>query len=359
MTTAARTLLNDTVSRPEVDGERSTGFFVGEDTISNLIGPPWGPHTVRYAARGYQLPPTATNGATTAWHCRIDYSVSQQAYGIFLEVPDTQLDTWGSAIWLDHHGAGDAAYVSCWSTGAGIEVASFVNCTRNIISTIQVADCANSVLYIGLWEQDVVPNYGMFLAQESYAKAFIAQKRTSSPDGQPTIGIAEHGYDTWRFRGLNSGDIICESLPASAGTVKRNGQEVRSRGAYWTGAASQSVDAVFKLVVEDDSPLAYAAYLYVGPPGSETLSCCYRPGALDMQLNTIQNVQYLDGYTGSVSIRSNAGGTTIATFDPTVAANETGMWLVCNQGGTTTVRRVTLSSPSGGKCNLQVDEVVS
>lgn len=344
--------------KPRVSGTRVDGFVSGDAYIENLVPVPWGPYNIRYCTRGYNLPPLTTNGVTSAWYCRPDYSLSQQAYGIVGEVSASQQDTWGSFLWINHRGLGDAAYISCFNTGAGLEVAGFCNGTRNIISTIQTADCANSVCYIALWEQDVTPNYGLFLGQESYAKAFIAQKRVNSVDGGHQFGVAEHDYATWRWRLLNDGGSIQESLAASAGTLKRNSPEMRLRGAYWNGASSASLDCLVKLVVEDDSPLAYAAYFYVGPPGSETLACCYRPGALDMQLNTIQNVRYIDGYTGNVTIRSNAGGTELLDLELAPADGNTGMLLITRQGAVISKQQVKLDVAVGGKRNLYVDEIV-
>lgn len=319
------------------------GAEFGNATISNQESTP---AVVRYGSRAYPRPLDGVN-ETAALYCRLDHA-DQQQVGIYGEITPTQADTWGSFLKGIHYGRGDFIFVGQFTAGgAAYEASSFADGTKGYISTVQADSLPNVTLFNALWEWPTVPNYGMFFAAEAPGHALTIQKFAGAADGQAQIRITEHDYGRHRYRVLNDGGIICESLAATAGAHTRNSPELRVRGAYWDGADSHDVDGLVKLVMETDGPL-YGMYMYVGAPGAESLSCIYRPGALDMQLNTIQNVRYLDGYTAQVTIRSNAGGTVLADFDPTIAAEETALLLRCRDGDVYTLQRVTLGADDSG-----------
>lgn len=318
-------------------------FEVCNNTITNVD--PVSPAVVRFSSRIF---PHAIAGVneTTGHYCKIDPSgADHHISALYVDITSAQLDTYGPAIKIMHDGSGDAVYCALFrASGSASEAASFSDGTKGFISTNQVAGHPNVVLFNALWEQIDVPNIGVILADNCTGHGLTIRKYNvaETVDGQAQIRIVEHDYTQHRFRVFNNGDQINECLDASVGAPGVNSPEIRTRAKCWDGAASQSFDGVIKMVVENPVGPIYGMRMYAGPAAGPFLSCIFRPAALDMQLNTIQNVSTIDGYTGSVKIRSNAGGTELLEATPTLATGETAMILLRREvaGGTYANQRV-------------------
>lgn len=108
-----------------------------------------------------------------------------QVGGINIELYD-QTDAYGVGMSIAHYGAGDAIYVPMFTDGgAAFEAASFHTGTKGIISTVQTTDCFYTVLFNGLWGQPTEPGYGLFYADHSPAKAFVARRMEHDLGGTP------------------------------------------------------------------------------------------------------------------------------------------------------------------------------
>lgn len=329
-------------------GSSELGMEVGNTTISNLESPPV---TVRYMSRLHTLP---LDGAaeTAGMYIRLDQSVDDQVVGIYGEVTDDQLDTYGALMKVVHFGAGDAIYVAMFSDSAvAFEAATWANGSKGFISTFQADSLPNSTLYTALHEWDFVPNYGLFYASEAYARALTIQKRTTSPDGNDQIRIVENDFSRNRFSVYNNGVTRLESLPATSGTTTRDAPELQLRGAYWDGGGSVDRNMLLQHVVSGAA--ASELRIRIGNTGTEAISVILRPTQLDMQENDIVAVNSVQGPAAdTLELHTNA--TLCAEIDSTIADGETAFLIRRRVGETYSLQRVSMGVADSGGSGYKV-----
>lgn len=323
-------------------------FGFGDDTIANLE-PTLA--TVRYAMRAF-VPPIDGVNESAVFYSRLTYSVSEQQQAVlYFEITDTQVDTYGAPVKIIHDGHGDAMYVAMLNDGVGFECATFADGSRGIISTLQEPATAkpNAVLIQTLWESTTVPNFGMFFADGAIGNAFTVRKLAGSSDGVTQIRIIERDAlsNRQRFGVYNDGAIAVSSLAADAGNVTRESPEYRTEGAYWDGAATQTIGHVWKTVVTDDSPAAAEIRWYERPSGVllAILRNAGGVGQLDMQLGSVVNV-------ASIQSANNgdyyAAGALCLQLLPPVADNDTSVTLRIQVGGVESTELVLLGPEGSG-----------
>jgi hypothetical protein len=138
--------------------------------------------------------------------------------------------------------------------GVGFEAASFVNGSRGILSTIQVAECAYSTLFNCVWGQPTVPLYGMFYADQAPGNAFTIRKLTGASDNQTQIRIWEPDISRTRFEVYNNGDTRISGVAATSTTTIVNSSSFHFRGSYWNGSQSSDLDFTIQNIVSSVTP---------------------------------------------------------------------------------------------------------
>lgn len=252
------------------------GTFVG------LNLDPVSPATVR-GGIAPPIPATGTTDEQAGIYMRLAPTAPGQC-GVYLEVPTTQLDTWGSALKVIHRGEGDAVYVACFNTGAGYEAASWHDGSRGFISTLQTSGLPNSMLFVGLWDQADIPNAGAFVAQLVPAHAFTAQKRSGASDGYPQFRVVESDFSVDRWGAYNDGSTAQRSLPATVGTPSRESPELRLIGSEYVSGAAHDVQLTLKVV---DGALRVYSTTRLGT--ALLWQTAANTGELDLQLHDLIN----------------------------------------------------------------------
>ncbi len=341
-------------------------------TITNLD--PLNPSVVRYTERVSSSPIAGVN-ETCAVYVRTSYANAGEAgtCGIYFDVPDTQLDTYGSAIKINHEGHGDACYISVGSTdGRGQEVARWAyGGGSNYISTYQT-DKASGTIDNPAFEAlfcsaggpgaptipgGVTPGYGLFYANQASGKAFVARKFSSNvADGVPMFALYENNLADLRWATYNDGATLVSATPAANTTSNktRNSPIIRAQGSRYNGG-NQYAGGYFQFAFDTpDTITGYGFRFYTGILGSETLAFIVRdssfPYGSGLDFNTtgkVMNCTAIGNYTGVFDI-ANAGPNVLARFDPTQADGETSMWLQRNVGAVTTLQRVTMGAADSG-----------
>lgn len=186
-----------TLTPIEAQGIIATG---GGDSGPSVGGTPGtvteidGVNTVTYSSI-FTAPPLGSANDSAAIYIKPSILTSaDNKYGLFIEIPATQLDTIGGAIKVNHGGAGDGIYVA--ASGAGgtsYESASFVDGTKGIISTIQPGYTPfYTTLFNALWATSSVPGYGMFYADAAVGNAFVAHQLAGLTDvNQPMFSVVD------------------------------------------------------------------------------------------------------------------------------------------------------------------------
>lgn len=303
----------------------------GDFTITNLD--PTNPAVVRYANRLFPLPINGVN-ETAAFYVRIDPAVDHQTSGLYLEVTSNQLDTFGGAIKGIHAGAGDWGYVAGVAPdGRGWEVARFAyGGGSNYISTYQTSLASGTIgnpAYEALFcstsapgapaiPGNVLPQYGLFYANQASGKAFVARKFGDGnvANGVPMFVLYENDLATIRFCVNNDGELRIESLNATALVQTRNSPPLRTLGAkYVDGPGNVQSGAYFQYAFDAPGNPSGGNGLrcYVGELGGEFLSFIARSTGLDLQTNGITSCASLFNFTAALTLGTN--GRTELTLD--------------------------------------------
>lgn len=350
---------------------------VANATIANLDTA--NPATVRYASRAYAHPIAGVN-ETAAFYVRTSYGAGEEmTNGVYLEIPNTQLDTYGAGLKVIHAGAGVAMDVSAVTAdGRGFEVARFLyGGGANYISTLQKDQAAGTIdnpLYEGLFcapggpgqptiPGNVLPGFGMFYANQASGRAFVARKYGDGfvADGVPMFVLYENDLSTIRWSVYNDGSTVVGAVDSTAGTQTRNSPIIRCSGTEWTGIASQAKGGYFQFAYDaPGNPAGGSGFrFYTGLLGFEDLAFIVRSTGLDFNAaKSITNCLSIGNYTGTLDI-VNAGPNKLASFDPTIADGETSLWLQRDSAQGNIVLRVKLVAAAGvvasGKRFLCVD----
>ena len=179
-----------------------------------------------------------------------DSGTTDQQIGIYGEITDEQQDTESAFMKVVHYGAGDAVYIPMFTAaGVAFEAASFVNGSKGIISTIQDEDCANSVLFNALWEQDTVPNYAALYFDQLPANSILIRKTDGANDGYAQFRLMDYDLGKSVFNIFNNGKLFMTSVDASAGDTEVDSPDFVQEGEYWDGGASVGMSYIQRLVV--------------------------------------------------------------------------------------------------------------
>lgn len=241
---------------------------VGNFTIANLEATP---KTVRYAARPYAR---ALGSAveTCALYVRTDHAQVAQNVGIYIEVDAAQGHTDGSGLKIIHNGSGDAAYIAVFgATGVGQEVALFGPATNAtaFLASAQAGGLSNAIAFNALWDQETVPNYGLFVATKSAGNALTISPRAGTDPGQVQIRITQPNYGAPNVFEVFTGGETHLCAPASTALSPLNASpEIHLRASGWDGAAAQNRDAILKCALGGVN--APELDIYLGDPAGPT-----------------------------------------------------------------------------------------
>ncbi len=328
-------------------------FDYGTATIVNLD--PIAPATVRYAMRGYH-PSMAGVNESTFFYQRMSYAVGEeQPAAIYVEIPTTQVDTYGPAIKVIHAGNGDGIYVAqVDGNGSAYEAATWSDGTRGYISTLQIGGLPNSTLFNGFWGQADTPNFGMFYADAVQGNAFVAHKRVGAGDGITTIKVIEDITTLagrHRFAVYNSGQVDLQSLLATAGVPLRESPELHFKSAAWDGANSDEQEIIMKVVSTGAATFELRFYQQLAGGGA-TLLCAITSGQLlDMQNGSLVNVASIQA---SANLDLYSTGALCAQLVPPPADGDTGMLLRRQLAGVETLQQVTMGAVDSGGAGFRL-----
>jgi hypothetical protein len=328
---------------------------IGNYTITNID--PGATAVIRYSMRLYPQSVSGVNEAAMMYFRVTPSTAAQQINGMYVEVSTSQADTWGPAVKVIHCGHGDGMYVAQFGTGgAGYECASFIDATKGFISTNQVSGHANVVLFNALWEQEDVPNYGMFYADQAKAHALTIRKGTAgigASAGLTQIRLCESDFARNYFALYNSGRVDLSGSAATSGATKKESPEFRLRAALWSSAASRNVDFVMKHVVATASGGGVTQCRWLlGRSGAETIVAILSSSSLDLQNNTLVNV-------GNLQALSNmdlyVDGALEAQLDTPAATSQTSLLLRFHNGsGVVTAQRCYVGAASSATAGYRV-----
>ncbi len=226
--------------------------------IATTSSPVEGGITTRAASRLYQVGlGSPAQSQSAALYIEVDTGGNNNIFGIVGEVK-SQPDGYGGFMKIAHKGAGDAIFVPLYtSKGVALEAATNLlhdsqnptaDGTKGVISTLQAATPSTrpnqkNTLFQALWENEHVPTYGMFYADQAPGNAFKIQKYTTASNDETQISLWENGLGRDRFAVLNDGTVRVSSLAAAAApNDKRNSPPFVLRAAHWTGSASADRD---------------------------------------------------------------------------------------------------------------------
>lgn len=349
----------------------------GNATLTNLD--PLNPAVVRYSSRLYSQPIAGVN-ETCALYVRTSYANAGEAgtCGLYMDVPNTQVNTYGSAIKINHAGHGDGIYISCLSTdGAGIESARWsYGGGANYISTFQTSKatgtidnpafqalfCSTAGVGAPAIPGNVLPGYGLFYANNASGKAFVARKFGDGnvADGVPMYVLYENNLADLRWAVYNNGSTTVSAQPAvnSAGNITRNSPIIRCQGARWNGG-TEFQGGYFQYAYDTQDIITSSGFrFYTGVLGAESLAFIVRSTGLDFNAAAnITNCTSIGNYSAPFDITTN--GATIAEFTATIADGATGLLLRRNVGGVYTLQAVTMGAADSGGAGFKVLRVAN
>jgi len=308
----------------------STLMEVSDEPIENIEADP---SVVRTSVRPVVQAQGVSEDESAAVYIKIDPTDTQQQIGIYGEITSEQADTEAAFMKIVHEGAGDAVYVPMWTNaGVAFEAASFGNGTKGIISTIQTSDCANTVLFNALWEQDTIPNYGLMYFDHVPANSILIRKTSTADAGYSQFRLMDHDLSKSVFNIYNNGKTVLSSIDATAGATIKDSPDFTLAGSYWDGAQAVTRNFIQRHVVTATTPASEIRWL-VGNSGFESIIAILSATGLDLQANGLSGLGSITCKAGGCNIDGQGGdiiGVDDADFDGTLE----GLRMVVDKVGT-------------------------
>jgi len=298
---------------------------------------------------------------SAAIYCKPNITgIGDNRYAILLEVPNTQVDTSGGAIKVNHYGGGDGIYVAAFATGStSVESASYVDGTKGFISTVQSYTPFYTTLFNALWGNASVPGYGMYLADQAPGMAFTAKQFAGITDSNvPMFAVVNSslvylgGIDT--FGNFLSGT----ANPAVSGKVRlANTDAIKFRNAANSADLSLGVSAGNLLTFGGVSVAPTVSPALTGTPTAPTQAALNNSTRLSTTAYTdlAVGVEKTRALAAEAAITAAGSAWTIVSKSANYTAHGYEQVMVSTTGGSVTI---TLPSVAGGK-PVQVTKITS